>query len=73
LVTPAEWDSVALDDAAPALYVVKTALQSAFTNEGQLVTPLEFKVAGDTQVVVDALTASSQTAGCLGNVVTLTP
>ncbi|WP_447873523.1 DUF2913 family protein [Serratia fonticola] len=73
LVTPDEWDSEALDDAAPALYVVKVALQSAFNNEGRLIAPLAFKVAGDTQIVIDALTASSLTAGCLGNVVTLTP
>jgi hypothetical protein len=73
LITPAEWDSEVLDDADPALYVVKAALQSAFTKEGQLITPLEFKVAGDTQIVVDALTANSLTTECLGNVVTLTP
>lgn len=53
--------------------MVKAALQSAFTSEGRLNAPLEFKVAGDTQIVVDALTASSLTAGCFGNVVTLTP
>lgn len=75
LITPAEWDSEALDEAAagPALYVVKAALQSAFTKEGRLITSLEFKVVGDTQIVVDALTASSLTADCLGNVVILTP
>jgi Protein of unknown function (DUF2913) len=73
LVTPAEWDSEALDDVAPAMYVIKAALQSAFTNEGQLVTPLTFKVVGDTQIVVDAMTANSLTTECLGNVVTLTP
>ncbi len=73
LVTPDEWDSEALDDAAPALYVIKAVLQSAFTSEGQLVTPLTFKVVGDTQIVVDAMTANSLTTECLGNVVTLTP
>lgn len=75
LVTPDEWDSGALDETAagPALYVVKAALQSAFTKEGQLVIPLAFKVVGDTQIVVDAMTASRLIAGCLGNVVTLTP
>ncbi|HHQ6628108.1 TPA: DUF2913 family protein [Serratia fonticola] len=73
LVTPTEWDSEVLDEADPALYVVKAALQSAFNNEGRLIAPLAFKVAGDTQIVIDALTASSLTAGCLGNVVTLTP
>lgn len=36
LVTPAEWDSGALDE-VPALYVVKAALQSAFTSEGRLI------------------------------------
>ena len=73
LITPAEWDSEALDEAAagPALYVVKAALQSAFTKEGRLITSLEFKVVGDTQIVVDELTVSSLTADCLGNVVTL--
>lgn len=74
LVSPAEWDSGLLDEstaAGPALYVVKVKLQSAFTSEGQLITSLEFKVFGDTQIVVDALTASSLTADCLGNVVTL--
>ncbi|WP_447881422.1 DUF2913 family protein [Serratia fonticola] len=73
LVTPDEWDSEALDDAAPALYVIKAVLQSAFTGEGQLVTPLTFKVVGDTQIVVDAMTANSLTTECLGNAVTLTP
>ncbi|MFN3070406.1 DUF2913 family protein [Serratia sp. J2] len=73
LVTPAEWDSEALDDVAPAMYVIKAALQSAFTSEGQLVTPLTFKVVGDTQIVVDAMTANSLTTEWLGNVVTLTP
>ncbi|WMT14587.1 DUF2913 family protein [Serratia fonticola] len=73
LVTPAEWDSEALDEADPALYVINVALQSAFTKEGQLITPLEFKVAGDAQFVVDALTVTSLTADCLGNVVTLRP
>ncbi|MBC3380438.1 DUF2913 family protein [Serratia fonticola] len=74
LVTPAEWDSVALDEAAgPALYVVKAALQSAFTTEGQLITPLEFKIAGGTQIVVDALCVNGLTADCLGNVVALRP
>ncbi|WP_447880654.1 DUF2913 family protein [Serratia fonticola] len=73
LVTPAEWDSGALDDAAPALYVVKTALQSAFTAKGQLIAPLEFKVVGDMQTVVDALVANGMTADCLGNVVALRP
>ncbi len=73
LVTPAEWDFGLLDDVGPALYVIKAVLQSAFTKEGQLVTPLEFKVAGDTQLVVDALTANSLPTDCLGNVVTLTP
>lgn len=73
LVTPTEWDSEVLDEADPALYVVKAALQSAFNHEGRLIAPLAFKVAGDTQIVIDALTASSLTAGCLGNVVTLTP
>lgn len=73
LVTPAEWDSEALDDVAPAMYVIKAVLQSAFTSEGQLVTPLTFKVVGDTQIVVDAMTANSLTTECLGNVVTLTP
>ncbi|WP_186367992.1 DUF2913 family protein [Yersinia intermedia] len=73
LVTPDEWDSQALDDAAPALYVIKAALQSAFTSEGQLVTSLTFKVVGDTQIVVDAMTANSLTTECLGDAVTLTP
>ncbi|WP_127960521.1 DUF2913 family protein [Serratia microhaemolytica] len=75
LVTSAEWDSGALDETTvgPAVYVVKTALQSAFTSEGRLITPLVFKVAGDTQTIVDALAASSFTADCLDNVVTLTP
>ncbi|MGQ6549912.1 DUF2913 family protein [Serratia sp. IR-2025] len=73
LVTPDEWDSEALDDAAPALYVIKAVLQSAFTGEGQLVTPLTFKVVGNTQIVVDAMTANSLTTECLGNAVTLTP
>ncbi|WP_447877018.1 DUF2913 family protein [Serratia fonticola] len=73
LVTTAEWDSEALDDAAPALYVIKAVLQSAFTGEGQLVTPLTFKVVGDMQTVVDALVANGMTADCLGNVVTLRP
>ncbi len=73
LVTTAEWDSEALDEAGPVLHVVKAALQSAFNNEGRLIEPLAFKVAGDTQVVVDALIASSLTTDCLGNVVTLLP
>ncbi|MHA3341299.1 DUF2913 family protein [Yersinia pseudotuberculosis] len=73
LVTPTEWDSEVLDEADPALYVVKAALQSAFNSEGHLVTPLTFKVVGDTQIVVDAMTANSLTTECLGNVVTLTP
>jgi hypothetical protein len=76
LVTPAEWDSGTLDEATtrPAVYMVKAALQSAFTNEGRLITPLAFKIAaGDTQTVVDAMTASSLTANGSGNVVTLTP
>lgn len=73
LVTPAEWDSGALDDVGPAVYVVKAELQSAFTNEGRLIASLAFKVAGDTQTVVEALTASSLTANGSGNVVTLTP
>ncbi|HHQ4308942.1 TPA: DUF2913 family protein [Serratia fonticola] len=75
LVTPAEWDSGALDETAagPALYVVKTALQSAFTAKGQLIAPLEFKVVGDMQTVVDALVANGMTADCLGNVVALRP
>ncbi|MBL5828022.1 DUF2913 family protein [Serratia fonticola] len=73
MVTPDEWDSQALDDAAPALYVIKAALQSAFTSEGQLVTPLEFKVVGDMQTVVDALVANGMTADFLGKMVTLMP
>lgn len=73
LVTPVEWDSEALNDAAPVLYVVKAALHSAFTSEGRLIAPLSFKVAGDTQIVIDALTANSLSIDCLGNVVTLTP
>lgn len=64
LVTPDEWDSEALDEADPALYIVKAILQLAFTEEGLLITPIEFKVAGETQIVVDALTASSLTTDC---------
>ncbi|WON75846.1 DUF2913 family protein [Serratia sp. UGAL515B_01] len=73
LVTSVEWDSGTLDDVEPALCVVKVALQSAFTSDGRLITQLAFKVTGDTQIVVDALTASSLTADCRGNVVTLLP
>lgn len=54
LVTPAEWDSGGLDGVGPAVYVVKAALQSAFTNEGRLIAALAFKVAGDTRIVIDA-------------------
>jgi hypothetical protein len=71
LVTPAEWDSGVLDDAAPALYVVEVVLQSAFNSEGRLIAPLAFKVAGDTQIVIDVLTANRLTTECLGNVVTI--
>ncbi|WP_411704860.1 DUF2913 family protein [Edaphovirga cremea] len=72
LVTPAEWDAEPLD-AAPALYVVKSALNSAFTTEGRLITLLEFKIAGDTQTFVDTLSASHISASHSGNVVTLIP
>ncbi|WP_156292708.1 DUF2913 family protein [Serratia oryzae] len=73
LVTPAEWDSGAFDGVGPAVYVIKAALQSAFTNQGRLITPLAFKVAGDTQTVVEALTINNLTANGSGNIVTLKP
>ena len=45
LVTPAEWDSRALDEvtAVPVLYMTKAALQSAFNSEGDLIAPLSIQ------------------------------
>lgn len=73
LVTQAEWDDGVVEGTEPALYVVKSALSEEFTQEGRLITSLEFRIAGDAQLFVDALAASHITASYLGNTVTLIP
>lgn len=73
LVTQTEWDDGIVEGVEPALYVVKSALNAAFTTEGRLIAPLEFKIVGDAQIFVDALATSHITANCLGNSVTLLP
>lgn len=73
LVTQTEWDNGIIEGPESALYVVKSALNAAFTDEGRLITPLEFKVVGEVQHIVDALAACHITAGCAVNVVTLAP
>lgn len=73
LVTQTEWDNGIIEGPEPALYVVKSALNAAFTPEGRLITPLEFKVVGEAQCIVDALEACHITARCADNVVTLVP
>lgn len=71
LVTQSEWNNGVSGEQEPALYVVKSALNAAFTTEGRLITPLEFKISGEAQIFVDALATSHITANCLGNTVTL--
>ncbi|VXD01115.1 conserved hypothetical protein [Enterobacterales bacterium 8AC] len=70
-MTQTEWDDGTVEDTGPALYVVKSALNAAFTQEGQLIIPLEFKIVGEVQRCVDALKACHITARCADNVVTL--
>ncbi|MDQ9130473.1 DUF2913 family protein [Serratia fonticola] len=73
LVTLGEWNNGIIKGSEPALYVVKSALNSAFTPEGRLITLLEFRVAGDAQIFIDALATSHIPASQSGNTVTLRP
>jgi hypothetical protein len=71
LVTQTEWDSGIIEGPEPALYVVKSALNAAFTPEGRLITALSFRVTGNAQVFIEALAASHILARHSGDLVTL--
>lgn len=57
----------------PALYVVKSALNAAFTPDCGLITPLAFRVMGETQRFVEALATSDLLAHVSGDTVMLMP
>lgn len=76
LIDISEWhaDTIQGEDLeGSALYVVKSALTSAFTSDGRLIAPIEFLIVGNVQTFVDTLVARSLIANCSGNVVTLSP
>ncbi|VXD06903.1 conserved hypothetical protein [Enterobacterales bacterium 8AC] len=73
LVTQTEWDNGIIEGLEPALYVVKSVLNVAFTPEGRLITPLEFKIAGNVQVFTDALAICFLTASGSEKAATLMP
>lgn len=53
-----EWNNGVYGEPESTLYVVKPALNSAFTPEGQLITSLEFRVVGSVQIFIDVLTTN---------------
>ncbi|OKP21423.1 hypothetical protein BSQ40_25970 [Serratia fonticola] len=73
LVTLDEWNNDISREPEPALYMVKSVLNTAFTQEGRLITSLEFRVLGNVQTVIEALAASHIAASQSGDTVTLMP
>ncbi len=73
LLTLAEWNNGVSGEQEPAMYVAKSTLNAAFTTEGRLIAPLEFKIAGDAQCFVKALAACDLLAYFSGTTVTLMP
>jgi hypothetical protein len=73
LVTQAEWNNGLSGELEPALYAVKSALNSAFTTEGRLITSLAFRVLGEAQRFVEALSACDLITQAAGDTVTLIP
>ncbi|WP_431221658.1 DUF2913 family protein [Serratia sp. L9] len=73
LLTLTEWNNGVSGGSDPALYVIKSALNSAFTSEGRLITPLVFRVVGEVRHVVEALAACDLLAQVSGMSVTLLP
>lgn len=71
--TLAEWNNGVCGEREPALFVVKSALNIAFTAEGRLIMPLEFWVVGDVQRFVEALAASDLFAQASEDMVMLMP
>ena len=72
-MTQTEWDNGIIEGPEPALYVVKSALNLAFTPEGRLITPLEFRIAGNGQIFTDTLATCFLTANGSEKAATLMP
>lgn len=53
-----EWNNGVYGEPESTLYVVKPALNSAFTPEGRLITSLDFRVVGSVQIFIDVLATS---------------
>lgn len=73
LMTQTEWDNGIIEGPEPALYVVKSALNAAFTSEGRLITPLAFRVTVNPQHFIETLATSFLTANLSGETVMLIP